>query len=160
MTTNPYAPPKAIDDDRPPVQTAAQAPLLWNPNAASNWSLAFTPAFGAYLHMLNWRALGQTEKAASARVWFVMSLIVLGIALIVPYLLPARAVARVLGLPWLLVWYFLAAREQAKYVNDRFGKGYPRKPWGKALGLAALAGLGYSGIAVALGAMLGAPVRG
>jgi predicted amidophosphoribosyltransferase len=27
---------------------------IWNPNAASNWSLVFTPAFGSYLHARNW----------------------------------------------------------------------------------------------------------
>jgi hypothetical protein len=26
------------------------APAIWNPNSAANWSLFFTPAFGAYLN--------------------------------------------------------------------------------------------------------------
>lgn len=41
-----------------PTREAA-AIALWNPNAAANWSLLFTPLFGAYLHMLNWRSLGE-----------------------------------------------------------------------------------------------------
>ena len=35
---------------------------IWNPNAAANWSLIFTPAFGAYIQMLNWQRLGQEPR--------------------------------------------------------------------------------------------------
>ena len=75
MTSNPYAPPKA-----PIADTAGEgiSPPLWNPNAAANWSLLFSPAFGAFLHMKNWQALGQPIKATSAKVWFVLILVVLG----------------------------------------------------------------------------------
>ena len=50
MNPNPYAPPTARVDD---VATGDAAPALWNPNAAANWSLLFSPAFGAWLHMKN-----------------------------------------------------------------------------------------------------------
>ena len=64
MSSNPYAAPKArVEDDR---RAAAAAPI-WNPSAAASWSLPFSPIFGAYLHMLNWRALGDEQKAATAR---------------------------------------------------------------------------------------------
>jgi hypothetical protein len=55
---------------------------IWNPNAAANWSLLFSPAFGAYLHMLNWRALGQPGRAASAQHWFLASLTMLLVSLL------------------------------------------------------------------------------
>ena len=54
MTPNPYAPPKAEVAD---VGRTEVAPALWNPNAAASWSLLFSPAFGAFLHMKNWQAL-------------------------------------------------------------------------------------------------------
>ena len=53
---NPYAPPKAVVGD---VFDGEVAPALWNPTAAGSWSILFSPIFGAYLHMLNWRALFQ-----------------------------------------------------------------------------------------------------
>ena len=40
---------------------------LWNRSAAARWSLVFTPAFGAFVLMRNWHALGEPERAASAR---------------------------------------------------------------------------------------------
>jgi len=54
--------------------STAETGAIWNPNAASNWSLIFTPAFGAYLHALNWRTLGEPDRAQSAMVWFYFSL--------------------------------------------------------------------------------------
>ena len=61
---NPFAPPQAEVAD---VPTGEAAPALWNPNAASSWSLLFSPIFGAYLHMQNWQALGQPDKAEQCR---------------------------------------------------------------------------------------------
>ena len=52
---------------------------IWNPNAAASWSLPFSPVFGAYLHMLNWRSLGEEAKAATARTWLIAGLTLLPI---------------------------------------------------------------------------------
>ena len=49
-----------------PNVVAREGNAIWNPNAASNWSIIFTPAFGSYLHALNWRTLGEEEHARSA----------------------------------------------------------------------------------------------
>jgi hypothetical protein len=143
-TANPYAPPTAkLADD----QGAEPAPPLWNPNAAANWSLLFTPAFGALLHMLNWRALGEAKKAAVARGWFIASLVMLvvyvglGLGLSNPQL--ADALGRATGIGFLIVWYFAAARGQAKTVTERFGKTYPRRGWTLPLLFAVLALVGY-----------------
>jgi len=152
MTTNPYAPPTAKVAD---AEGTEIAPPLWNPNAAANWSLVFTPAFGALLHMLNWRALGEDGKTASAKGWFIASLamlvvyIALGLALRDPR--AADAAGRAAGLGYLIVWYFATARSQAKYVKERFGKTYPRKGWTKPLLLGALALIGYLALAVFVG---------
>lgn len=34
----------------PATAPQSEGPTIWNPNAASNWSLIFSPAFGSYLH--------------------------------------------------------------------------------------------------------------
>ena len=156
MTDNPYAPPAAslADTVRVPV-----APPLWNPNAAANWSLIFTPAFGALLQLLNWRALGENDKAASAKAWFITSLVLLAIYVLLGLLLPdARAadgIGRAIGFGYLIVWYVSTARSQARYVKDKFGSAYPRKGWTRPLLIALGAMVGYIAVSAALGFAFG-----
>ncbi len=91
---------------------------IWNPNAASNWSLIFTPAFGSYLHALNWRALGEQDKSRSAMGWFYFSLAMLVVYIFMGMFIAdekaADGAARGLGFLYLIIWYFSAARSQAK----------------------------------------------
>ena len=141
------------------TQAETRPGAIWNPNAAANWSLLFSPAFGSYLHMLNWRALGESDKAATAKVWFYASL-----ALLIAYPVigvlggdtkEVNGLTRALGLGFLLTWYFTEGRAQAKYVKDKWGYAYDRKPWLKPLlwGVAAIAG--YFVAAALLGGTLG-----
>lgn len=99
-------------------QIKNKVPALWNPNAAANWSLVFTPVFGSYLHMKNWEALGNTEKAKSSRTWFISSIIlaIIGASFFV-----------------LIAWYFSIGKKQCIYVKENFKDEYPRKPWLKPL---------------------------
>ncbi|MGB0769032.1 MAG: hypothetical protein ACPGYV_15145, partial [Phycisphaeraceae bacterium] len=48
---------------------ASPALRLYSPNAAANWSLLFTPIFGAYLHAKNWRAIGDADRADTNIKW-------------------------------------------------------------------------------------------
>lgn len=88
---------------------------LWNPNAAANWSLLFSSAFGSYLHMKNWEALGEVQKAKSSKTWFISSLIftVLGLGFFV-----------------LVAWYFSIGKKQSIYVKEKFSDNYSKKSWG------------------------------
>ena len=152
---NPYAAPKAEvqDADGP----GGPAPALWNPNAAANWSLLFTPAFGAYLHMLNWRALGEAGRARSSKIWFIASLIVIGLGVLVGFLMydsrTHNGGGRFPGLIYVVVWYFASARGQARYVKERWGSDYPRRGWGKPLLIAFAIYATFVALAVA-GALL------
>ena len=77
QTTNRYAPPRAeVRDVREDETDADAAPPLWTPNAAASWSLLFTPAFGAWLHMRNWERLGRPAQARQARYWFAAMLLI------------------------------------------------------------------------------------
>lgn len=145
-----------------PIAVAAsdQSNAIWNPNAAVNWSLVFTPAFGSYLQMLNWKALGQSDRAASSQNWFYTSLAILVIYVLIGFFMPdskaADGAARGLGFLYLLVWYFSVGRSQAKFVKEKFGSNYPKKPWGKALLIGVAAFIGYFIFAVVVGLILGA----
>ncbi len=145
-----------------PISAAAssQSDAIWNPNATANWSLIFTPAFGSYLQMLNWKTLGQPDKAASSQNWFYASLAILAVYVLMGIFMSdskaADGAARGLGFLYLLVWYFSVGRSQGKFVKEKFGSNYPKKPWGKALLIGIAAIIGYFIFAVVVGLILGA----
>jgi len=156
---NPYAPPRAEVADVPASLEAA--PALWNPNAAASWSLLFSPIFGAVLHMKNWQSLGEVERAVSSRNWAIGSLVffivMTALAVFAPDERTVDRLTRLLGLALLLTWYFASARSQQHYVQERFGKDYPRKGWVKPLLLALLATIGFIAVAGVVGVLIDGP---
>jgi hypothetical protein len=135
-------------------------PPLWNPNAAASWSLIFSPAFGSIIQMKNWQALGQPDRAVSSQRWFKISSAFLVFLLVSGLILPdSKAVdglSRLAGLILLLSWYYANGKAQNAYVLARYGKKYPRKGWGKPLGLALACLLGFIVVAVVIGFTIGA----
>jgi hypothetical protein len=133
---------------------------LWNPNAAANWSLPFSPVFGAYLHALNWRSLGEAQRAEASMKWVYVGIALLFLYLAVGFFVSdekaAEGIARLAGLVYLLSWYFGSAKAQAKYVKERFGTSYPRKSWGRPLLIAVGCAVGFFVLAVLVGILLGA----
>ena len=99
------------------------APSLWNPNAAGLWSILLTPTFGSYLLWKNWVEMGEVEKARSAKIWLIISAV-----LILPSVLSAFG-----GLVYLVIWYFAFQSKQARYVQFLVGENYIRKGWAKPL---------------------------
>lgn len=140
---NPYAPPAATLDGAPTLHTA---PPLWNPDAAANWSLLLTPAFGSWLHMKNWQALGETSKAVASWRWAITTVVVTCALILVSALMPETtwisSMVRPVSIGLLLSWYFSSAREQARYVRDRFGNDYPRRGWLRPMAAAVLSIVG------------------
>lgn len=125
----------------PPIQTQkeAQQPRnkqveLWNPNAAANWSLIFTPIFGSYLQMKNWQTLGQLKEAEKAKYWILATVFfILFINFGAPWIDadPEQFSSRFkgLGLLYILVWYFSYARKQPNYVKENLNDQYSKKSW-------------------------------
>ena len=138
----------------PDTVRARPAKGLWNPNAAGLWSVVFTPAFGAYLHALNWRTLGDEKKHATAMQWlwatmgFVSVFALTTLAFDWP---PAP-----LAWGYLLLWYFLQGKPQVDYVEKRFGKKYPHHPWGKVLLMATGSLLVFLFVALFVAGLIGA----
>jgi hypothetical protein len=56
----------------------ADAVQLWSTAGIAAWSLLFTPAFGAWLQMYNWRRMGDAARAGRAWYWCLGGLAVLG----------------------------------------------------------------------------------
>lgn len=151
-----YGESKPPPTNPPPKADGARA--LWNPNAAANWSLPFTPAFGSYLQMLNWRSLNEPARASSAQSWFHASLLMLFIYFLIGIFVSDAerrySIIWWLSFLYLITWYLGSGRSQVKYVKAKFGKNYPKKPWGQALLIAAGALVGCWMIAFALGFLL------
>jgi len=124
---NPYAAPKARVDDA--GAEAELAPELWNPAAGGAWSLLLSVAFGSWVTLQNWKALGEDKRIGISRVWFIVSLVVFVLVLSIPGM-------GLIGLPYLLIWYFVENRPQIRYIKERFGSGYPRRSWTKIVLLA------------------------
>ena len=137
----------------------AETNAIWNPNAASNWSIIFTPAFGSYLHALNWRTLGKPDRAQSAMVWFYFSLGMLFVYISMGFFMAdekaATGLEGGLGLLYLIIWYFSAGRSQAKYVKVNFGSDYPCRSWSRPLLIGVAAIVGYFMLTAALGFIVG-----
>lgn len=136
MGANRYAPPNAFVDDAVSTQASQASPPIWNPNAAANWCLLFSPIFGSWLHMKNWQALGEDAKAKSQKTWLAISILVIVCAsagAAIPGPVGIGLVGRLAAFVLLLAWYFGSARAQARYVKQRFGDDYPRKGWGRPL---------------------------
>src|SRR3954452_13849407 len=85
MNTNPYAPPTANVED---VSSTKVSPALWNPSAAARWSFLLSPIFGAILHMKNWQALGESEKAVQSRYWVLGNIAFFLLLLVASFILP------------------------------------------------------------------------
>jgi hypothetical protein len=154
---NPYAAPVAEVAD---VTALEASPPLWNPNAAASWSLLFSPVFGAWLHMLNWQAMGEPEKAAASKRWLIGSAVMLVLIVMGSIALPDTkaldALSRIVGFGVLIAWYYAIGKSQNAAVLARYGKNYRRKGWAKPL-LLALAGLlGFMVLGVIIGFMYGA----
>jgi hypothetical protein len=126
-TINPY---ETSITDSAYVASNVDSPAIWNPNAAANWSLLFSPAFGAYLHARNAERLGRFDEARSNQRWFYGSLGFLATCVVGAFI-PTMSDApfRLAGLVILLTWYFTVAKKQAAYVKQTFGSSYPRRPW-------------------------------
>lgn len=118
---------------------------LWNPNAAACWSLVFTPAFGAFLHARNWRALGKPAEATANLFWFwgTLGALALNLLLAVSNTQASDGFARALGIGLLVGWYATQGRRQAPYVETTFPDGYVRNSWAAPLGIGLVGIVGY-----------------
>ena len=153
---NPYSPPVARVSD---IHPAGDSPPIWNPRAAANWSLLFSPIFGALVQMKNWQALGEPDRAATSRNWAIGSVFFFVamtlVAVVAPDSKAVDGLTRLLGLVLLVVWYYANGKSQHAYVLGRFGTTYKKKGWGIPL-LWAVAGLvGFVVAMVLVGVALG-----
>ena len=154
--STPLPPPQAQQSQviHQPVQETATGslPKLWNPSAAANWSLLFSPIFGALIHRENWKALGEPTKAKNATFWAVGA----GLFILVLSLLPLVGIEDTPGIVFLIylfVWYFVSAQPQIKYVKEKFNNQYDKKGWGQPFSYGILGSIACGVLIILLGAL-------
>ena len=108
--------------------------ILWSPDVAALLSIPFSPIFGAIIHALNWRRLGQRRREMSAWLWaaaILFSLVVVSIYGVKAQLDESAkdGIYRLQQLLTLVLWYFGAARGQGKYVVRVMRNEYRRESW-------------------------------
>lgn len=109
-----------------------QSPELWNPAAAANWSLLFTPMLGAIVHMKNWETLGDASAVKKSKIWAIIAAVVF-VASVVMLEKPAPVILLVT-----IAWYIESARKQMAFVKSKWGTTYTRRSWRVPLGVAAI----------------------
>ena len=100
---------------------------LWNPNAAANWSLLFSPILGAWLQAKNWEALDEKDNAKKSMLW-----VYFGFVFLIGVLFLPDNGGTVPGLIFLLAWYFSSGKKQAQYVKEHDVR-YQKRSWSKPL---------------------------
>lgn len=96
---------------------------VWNPDVAGAWSLLFTPLFGSILVYKNWQSLGELERAQQSKKWIYISVLM---ALL-------SAVLGLVGLIYIITWYFASQKPQSVFLKTEHGGVYRKKSWGKPL---------------------------
>lgn len=134
-----------MPDTCAPGEDPHHQPALWRPSAVAAWSMLFTPVFGSWLLMHNWRMLGQARAARNAHRWLLASICVLALELLAGAI-NARVngntpLAQLIGMGWLGLWLLAAAAPQWQLVRHRFGRRYARRGWNGALAMAVLFGM-------------------
>ena len=103
----------------------------------------FYTIFGAYLHMKNWEALGEPQRATQSKNWVIAGLTIQSAIGLAPVLLPdteeVDSLVRSAGFALVFLWYYTLGKSQQTYVAARYGKNYPRRGWTKPLLVALLA---------------------
>lgn len=112
-----------------------ELPYLWNPNSAALWSILFSPIFGAWLHMLNWRELGNEEMAKQNKMW-VITLPIASIVLIILDVALDGKLPSTLGISLILIWYFTLGKKQVELVKNELNNEYEKRGWLKPILLA------------------------
>ncbi|MGD0137989.1 MAG: protein kinase [Tepidisphaeraceae bacterium] len=125
----PALPPNATIQSLDSAEPPKQAPRLWSPNAASNWSLLFSPLFSSILIAMNYRQLGLKHKSNGALTWGIAIVAVgsgLNVFLQNPFLI---------WLLGLIIWYYGSAKPHVRFVSNNVGGNYIKRRWAKPLTL-------------------------
>jgi hypothetical protein len=142
-----------VDPDLPPATTTTTV-ALWSPDLAAWFSMLLTPIFGATLHWMNSRALGERKLQRAATTWLVLSFVATSVGFWLlrgqewSVTMPLR-VSGVLSI-YTATWYLFGAHAQSRFITRSFGIKYPHHRMLKAVAFAValLLAIGAAGSAL------------
>lgn len=112
----------------PPPTPARHDIALWNPDAAALFSLLLTPLFGATLHFLNSRRLGDDTQSLKARLALASGALVTFGALSIGFSNDVSVsntfAASGMVAVYTLLWYVFIGHGQSQLVSARYGARY------------------------------------
>lgn len=109
----------------PPAQPAGAAgPRLWSPGVTVVLGFLFTPALGAAMQALNWRALGRADLALRSLLWALPAAAIPVVCARVQPPLAALAITL-----YFLAWYLLDGWQQGAHVRREVPGGFARRDW-------------------------------
>ncbi|WP_154717195.1 hypothetical protein [Sterolibacterium denitrificans] len=125
---------ESVTDNAVDKATLDKMPQIWNPNAAVNWSLLFTPVFGTYFQYRNWITLNEPERAKTTRIWLILSCCFLAFRVASAFnfiILTESLFIPLFGgfVVYFFTWYFLDGRTQNTYMKEKYQGMYRRKSW-------------------------------
>jgi hypothetical protein len=124
-------------EDTPPSAPVLRPPEagLWSPDKAALLCFVFTPLFGAVIHFLNSRALGDKQLVRLATTWLSFGILAtvfsMYATLSVRWTVFSPMGSSIFVSAYTVIWYMLAAQAQSKYVVANFGIKYPRRSLAK-----------------------------
>ncbi len=132
---------------------------LWNPNAAANLALLFSPIFSAWLHSKNWHELGKPDEAKKSMMWVKLWIGFLPVYLLLVVFAP-KFPAILLYIILLIAWYYKLGKVQVTYVKDA-AIIYEKKLWSKPILIGIAASILWFMISavVSTGAMIAKPTN-
>lgn len=142
METTVYNPPAADLQ----LESRHRDVSLWNPDAAGAWSILFSPIFGSILVRSNWRELGDEDKERTGTIWIWVSVLMFFLSAVIP----------LLGLVYLITWYYAYQRKQTSHLKQNLGT-YNKKGWLKPLAIAVVCYLAVFIVAVFVITLLAGP---
>ena len=126
--------------------------LQSNANAVGFWSLLFSPIFGAWLHAINWRELGEPGKAKQSWVWVFGGGFVLVAVCFLNWtnLLPHAMLYTKYFNMLTVAWWIHSGQKQYKFVQATWPD-YQKKSWTRPLLFAGLMTIWVFGLSLAIG---------
>jgi hypothetical protein len=129
----------ALEGDEDPALPRPTRPTdlaLWSPDLAVLLSLFLTPLFGATLHFLNARTLGEARLSRQAAIGLVLGALATAASIVlmlrVQWSFDIVFKASGLAAPYTMLWYVLIGHAQSRFVAQSFGTQYGRLGMKKA----------------------------
>jgi hypothetical protein len=144
-----------INEDDGLGKTLGKFPTMWNPGAAIAWSFPFTPIFGSFIQMKNWKQLGEIENEKKSMYWMCGS-ILFALTMTVFDANFEKANFSSIKFLYIAAWWFFDGRKQVKYFYDHIPF-FQKRSWKKPLSISLVIFIVYVAFGTAL--LLSSAVR-